>query len=72
MDWFVQHMRPIVDSIVYSVIGSFILFGAFWIIQLILPFSMEKEIAEDQNVSLGIVLGAFIIGLSIIISTAIK
>jgi uncharacterized membrane protein YjfL (UPF0719 family) len=72
MDWFLQHVRPIVDSIVYSLIGSGILFVAFWIIQLILPFSMEKEIAEDQNVSLGIVLGAFIIGLSIIISTAIK
>jgi uncharacterized membrane protein YjfL (UPF0719 family) len=65
-------MRPIVDSVLYSVVGSLILLGAFWIIQTILPFSMKKEIEDDQNVSLGIILGAFIIGLSLIISTAIK
>jgi putative membrane protein len=72
MDWLVQHIRPIVDSLLYSVVGSLILLGAFWIIQMILPFSMKKEIEEDQNVSLGIILGAFIIGLSLIISTAIR
>jgi putative membrane protein len=72
MDWFFQHIRPVVDSFVYSVVGSVILLGAFWIIQMILPFSMKKEIEDDQNVSLGIILGAFIIGLSLIISTAIK
>ena len=33
---------------------------------------MRKEIAEDHNVALGIILGAFIIGLSIIISSAIS
>ncbi len=72
MDWFSQHARPIVDSIVYSIVGGLILLGAFWAIQMILPFSMKKEIEEDQNVSLGIILGAFIIGLSLIISTAIR
>jgi uncharacterized membrane protein YjfL (UPF0719 family) len=72
MEWLSTHTRPIVDSIVYSIIGGLILLGAFWVIQLILPFSMHKEIAEDHNVSLGIILGAFIIGLSLIISTAIR
>jgi putative membrane protein len=72
MDWIAQHLRPIVDSFLYSIVGSIILLGAFWIIQTILPFSMKKEIEDDQNVSLGIILGAFIIGLSLIISTAIK
>ncbi len=45
---------------------------AFWVIEKILPFSMQKEIEVDQNVSLGIILGAFIIGLSLIISSAIR
>ena len=72
MDWLGQHLRPIVDSFVYSIVGSLILLSSFWIIQLILPFSMKKEIEDDQNVSLGIILAAFIIGLSMIISTAIR
>jgi hypothetical protein len=36
------------------------------------PFSLRKEIEHDQNTSLGIVIGSVIIGLSLIISSAIK
>jgi uncharacterized membrane protein YjfL (UPF0719 family) len=72
MDWLSLHARPIVDSVVYSLLGTVVLLGAFWIIEKILPFSLTKEIAEDQNVGLGIILGAFILGISIIISAAIR
>ena len=70
--WILNHVRAIVDSVLYSVIGAVVLLGAFWIIEKILPFSMRKEIAEDQNVGLGIILGAFILGISLIISSAIR
>lgn len=70
--WIVNHVRAIVDSVLYSVIGAVVLVGAFWIIQRLLPFSLQKEIAEDQNVGLGIIMGAFILGLSLIISAAIR
>jgi uncharacterized membrane protein YjfL (UPF0719 family) len=72
MDWIVTHARPIVDSVLYSIIGTVILAISFWVIEKILPFSMTKEIADDQNVGLGIILGAFILGISIIISSAIR
>jgi uncharacterized membrane protein YjfL (UPF0719 family) len=70
--WITDHARPVLDSIIYSVLGTVILLMAFWFIERVLPFSMKKEIEEDQNTSLGIILGAFIIALSIIISSAIK
>lgn len=69
--WLMLHAKPIVDSVIYSVLGMVVLLATFWIIQKILPFSMEKEIAEDQNVALGVILAAFVIGLSLIISAAI-
>ena len=72
MDWMSSHARPLVDSIVYSIVGTVVLCLAFYVIEKLLPFSMRKEIAEDQNVSLGIILGAFVIGLSLIISAAIS
>ncbi len=72
MDWLASHARPLVDSIVYSIVGTLVLGLSFYVIEKILPFSMRKEIAEDQNVSLGIILGAFVIGLSIIIAAAIS
>jgi uncharacterized membrane protein YjfL (UPF0719 family) len=71
MDWMSSHARPLVDSLVYSVVGVLVLGLSFWVIEKVLPFSMRKEIAEDHNVSLGIILGAFVIGLSIIIAAAI-
>jgi putative membrane protein len=72
MDWMAAHARPLVDSIVYSIVGTIVLGLSFYVIEKVLPFSMRKEIAEDHNVSLGIILGAFVIGLSIIIAAAIS
>jgi uncharacterized membrane protein YjfL (UPF0719 family) len=72
MDWLSQHARPIVDSLLYSVLGTAILLAAFALIERVLPFSLRKEVAEDQNVALGIILGAFILGVSLIISSAIR
>jgi putative membrane protein len=72
MDWLSQHARPVVDSILYSVLGTIVLLAAFALIEKVLPFSLRKEVAEDQNVALGIILGAFILGVSLIISSAIR
>ena len=72
MDWLSAHSRPVVDSIIYSALGTVILMISFAIIERVLPFSMRKEIAEDHNTSLGVILGAFILGVSMIISAAIR
>jgi len=71
MEWITTHLKAVFDSVFYSVLGCLVLFAAFWVIQKILPFSITKEIAEDQNVGLGIILGAFVIGIAMIISAAI-
>lgn len=70
--WIANHIRPIVDSIIYAVLGAGILVVTFKLITMMMPFSVKKEIEEDQNTSLGIILAAVIIGLSMIISSAIK
>lgn len=72
MEWLSQHARPVVDSILYSVLGTIVLLAAFALIERVLPFSLRKEVAEDHNVALGIILGAFILGVSLIISAAIR
>ena len=70
--WLANHIRPILDSILYSVIGTIVLLASFWVIEKMMPFSIVKEIEQDQNVGLGIILGAFILGISVIISSAIR
>ena len=70
--WLANHVRGIVDSLIYSFLGLVILMGFFWIVQKVLPFSLKKEIEEDQNVSLGIILAAFIIGIAMIIAAVLR
>ena len=60
-----------VSSIVYSLLGLVVFSFAFWILTKILPFSVKKEIVEDENTALGIILGALVVGLAIIIAAAI-
>lgn len=67
-----QYLNPVLASVVYSIIGAVILCLAMWVTARILPFSVKKEIEEDQNTALGIILAAIIIGLSLIISAAIQ
>ena len=66
-----EDMEHIVSSLVYSGIGMVMFIIAFYIIVKISPFSVQKEIEEDQNTSLGIIIGSVMIGLSIIIAAAI-
>lgn len=48
------------------------LFGLAWFIVVkVSPFSIRKEIEEDQNTALGVILGALLIGLAIIIAAAV-
>ncbi|MFO7562120.1 MAG: DUF350 domain-containing protein [Enhygromyxa sp.] len=64
-------LASIASAAVYSVLGLLI-FGIVWaIIVWLTPFSIRKEIEDDQNTSLGIILGAVIIGISMIISAAV-
>ena len=73
MDQLLTELKPglILSTLLYSVIGMIIFCGAFAILNKLMPFSVRKEIEEDQNTALGVIVGSFLIGLSIIIAAAI-
>jgi len=67
-----EHLnQALISSILFSLVGIVVFALAFFVIAKISPFSLRKEIEEDQNTALGILLGSIIIGLSLIISAAI-
>ena len=55
----------------YTVFGIIVFGAAFWLITKLVPFSMRKEIEEDQNTALAILVGAVLLGLAIIIASTI-
>ena len=65
------HIVQFVLSVVYSVLGLVVFLVAFLLIARIAPFSIRKEIEEDQNTALAVIMGSVLIGLAIIIAAAI-
>ena len=64
-------LKMIISSLIFVGIGMVMFLIAFFLITKITPFSIRKEIEEDQNTALAVVIGAVILGLSHIISAAI-
>ncbi|SNR23644.1 DUF350 domain-containing protein [Flavobacterium sp. ov086] len=65
------HFQPIVNSIIFSLLGIVILIVAYFIVEKITPENTWKEVVQKNNIAVAIVLAAFIIGISMIISAAI-
>ncbi len=58
-------------AVVYFIVG-FILFGvAILVVEKLTPFSIRKEIEDDQNTSLGVIMGCGLIALAILLAASI-
>lgn len=65
-------IKYVYAAIVYSGLGLMILTGSFIVFDILTPkVSIWKELVEKQNTAVGIFLAAFIIGMALIISSAI-
>jgi uncharacterized membrane protein YjfL (UPF0719 family) len=65
-------LHQLLPAASFALLGM-LLFGLAWFIVVkISPFSIRKEIEEDQNTALGIILGALLIGIAIIIAAAVS
>ena len=58
-------------TLYYVAIGLIVFAVGFLIVVLVTPFSVKKEIEDDQNISLAVIIGSVIIGVAMIISAAI-
>ena len=70
-DW-TPFFKTLLASVVYSVIGVTLFAASFLLITLLSPFSIRKEIEEDHNTALGIVIGSIMLGIALIIAAAIN
>ena len=58
-------------TVIFVVLGLIVFAIAFGIVVIVAPFSVKKEIEDDQNTSLAIIIGSVILGVAIIIASAI-
>jgi len=67
-----QLLPIVVTTLVFVIIGLIVFALAFIVIAKATPFSVRKEIEEDQNVALAVVIASVILGSALIIAAAIN
>jgi uncharacterized membrane protein YjfL (UPF0719 family) len=68
----IEGLLPIViTTVVFVILGLIVFAIAFLVIAKATPFSVRKEIEDDQNVALAIVIASVILGSAVIIAAAI-
>jgi uncharacterized membrane protein YjfL (UPF0719 family) len=64
-------LNVLISALVFVILGLVVFAIAFFVLDKFMPYSVHKEIEEDQNTALGIIIGAMLIGIAIIIAAAI-
>jgi putative membrane protein len=68
IDWL---LHALLSSTVFTLLGLALFVAAYFLVQKLLPFSIRKEIEEDHNTALAIVMAAIIVAIALIISAAV-
>jgi putative membrane protein len=61
----------VVNAVVYAAIGIVIFAGSFLVLDKLTPYNLWKEIVQEHNLALAILLGAMSLGLCVIIAAAV-
>ena len=64
-------LRTFLSTVGYTIFGIVVFGLAYWVMVKVAPFSVRKEIEDDQNVAVAVLMAAVILGLSIIIAAAL-
>jgi putative membrane protein len=64
-------LTNVVNAVVYAAIGIVIFALAFLVIDKVTPYNLWKEIVQEHNTALAILLGAMSLGICVIIASAV-
>ncbi len=65
-------VNMLVSTVIYAAVGVLMMGLCFKVITVLVPFCVRKEIEDDQNVALAILVGSMFIGIAIIIAASIS
>ena len=64
-------LSEVIATMFYTILGL-VLLGVSWkLIEWISPFSLRKEIEDDQNLAIAVLIGSLFISISILIASVI-
>jgi uncharacterized membrane protein YjfL (UPF0719 family) len=65
------HIGNLINAAVYAILGILIFAFCFILLDKMTPYHLWREITEDKNIALAILLGAVSLGICIIIAAAV-
>ena len=63
--------RLLLDATLFGIAGIVLLIIGYYVWELITPYNLRREIHENKNVAVAIVVAAFIIGMAIVIAASL-
>jgi uncharacterized membrane protein YjfL (UPF0719 family) len=64
-------VQALIAAGAFSMLGIVLMGAVFFVIVKLSPFSVRKEIEEDQNISLAILIGSIMLAIGVIVGAAV-
>ena len=65
------HPGNLLNALIYAILGIVIFVFCFFVLDKMTPYHLWREINEEKNVALAILIGAISLGMCIIIAAAV-
>lgn len=65
-------LNMLLSTVTYALVGVGLMGLCFKLVTWVSPFSVRKEIEEDQNTAFAILVGSMFLGIAIIIAASIS
>jgi putative membrane protein len=63
--------RLLLDATLFGITGIVLLIIGYYVWEFITPYNLRREIHENKNTAVAIVVAAFIIGMAIVIASSL-
>jgi uncharacterized membrane protein YjfL (UPF0719 family) len=63
--------RLVLDASVLGLAGIALLIIGYYIWELVTPYNLRRELQENKNLAVAVVVAAFIVGMAIVIGAAL-
>ena len=63
--------RLLIDASIFGIVGIILLILGYYVWELVTPYNVRKELEENKNVAVAIVVAAFILGMAVVIAASL-
>lgn len=63
--------RLLIDASIFGIVGVILLIVGYYVWELVTPYNVRKELQENKNIAVAIVVAAFILGMAIVVAASL-